>query len=364
MLKISKENLNGLYRKLSAAMPLYMPLKKAGEVNYGLWTEGAESSVETLKTVKSPKDLFFPQSETMMKFKTEGKSIEIVDVREEKKPFVLFGVRACDFKAFDVLDRVFLADPVDTYYQSRREAGVIVTLNTGRNLCESQMVLDRVPEIRYLMGCTGAFLMDVQQHERLSNHTLDIVTARQVNAIFRKYDTLIGIFYDDLVCNQADEIGQFTRFYPAEMKSVFDTHTVVPSLTATLAAREGGVDKFYVVFADAAAQQAALREIEPLPAFVTSAGFIDMEVMAQDANKGAILLELAERLHIRTDEILAIGDSENDVAMLQTAGVGVAMGNAKEHVREIADVVAPDNEHDGVAWTVERVLRGDFDGIG
>ena len=135
-------------------------------------------------------------------------------------------------------------------------AGVIVTLNTGRNLCESQMVLDRVPEIRYLMGCTGAFLMDVQQHERLSNHTLDIVTARQVNAIFRKYDTLIGIFYDDLVCNQADEIGQFTRFYPAEMKSVFDTHTVVPSLTATLAAREGGVDKFYVVFADAAAQQA------------------------------------------------------------------------------------------------------------
>ena len=58
MLKISKENLNGLYRKLSAAMPLYMPLKKAGEVNYGLWTEGAESSVETLKTVKSPKDLF------------------------------------------------------------------------------------------------------------------------------------------------------------------------------------------------------------------------------------------------------------------------------------------------------------------
>ena len=132
MLKISKENLNGLYRKLSAVMPLYMPLKKAGEVNYGLWTEGAESSVETLKTVKSPKDLFFPQSETMMNFKTEGKSIEIVDVREEKKPFVLFGVRACDFKAFDVLDRVFLADPVDTYYQSRREAGVIVTLACSR----------------------------------------------------------------------------------------------------------------------------------------------------------------------------------------------------------------------------------------
>ena len=60
------------------------------------------------------------------------------------------------------------------------------------------------------------------------------------------------------------------------------------------------------------------------------------------------------------EKTLAIGDSENDVAMLQTAGIGVAMGNAKEHVREIADVVAPDNEHDGVAWTVERLLRGEF----
>ena len=64
----------------------------------------------------------------MMKFKTDGKNIEIIDVRGEKAPFVLFGVKACDYKAIEVLDKVFLADPVDTYYQSRREATTIVTL--------------------------------------------------------------------------------------------------------------------------------------------------------------------------------------------------------------------------------------------
>ena len=58
MFKISKEKLNELYAKISAAMPLYLPLKKAGEVNYGLYEDGAEVSLETLKTVKSPKDLF------------------------------------------------------------------------------------------------------------------------------------------------------------------------------------------------------------------------------------------------------------------------------------------------------------------
>lgn len=72
--------------------------------------------------------MFFPQTENMMKFKTEGKNIEIIDVRDEKTPFVLFGVKACDYKAIEVLDKVFLADPVDTYYQARREATTIVTL--------------------------------------------------------------------------------------------------------------------------------------------------------------------------------------------------------------------------------------------
>lgn len=132
MLKIAKEKLGGLYEAISAFSPLWLPVKKAGEVNYALYAPGAEVSLETLKTVKSPKDLFFPQSETMMKFKTEGKKIEIVDVRTEKQPFVLFGVKGCDFRAFDVLDNVFLEEPVDTYYKARREAATVVTLACSR----------------------------------------------------------------------------------------------------------------------------------------------------------------------------------------------------------------------------------------
>ncbi len=134
MLKIAKERLNELYTKINESMGLFLPIKRAGEVNFAVWGEGKEVSLETLKTVKSPKNAFFPQSENLMKFKTEGKNIEIIDVREalsekiENRPFVMFGVKACDYKAIEVLDKVFLADPVDTYYQLRREAGIIVTL--------------------------------------------------------------------------------------------------------------------------------------------------------------------------------------------------------------------------------------------
>ena len=128
MFKIAKERLNELYAQINGQMGLFIPVKKAGEVNYEVWREGKEVSLETLKTVKSPKNMFFPQTENMMKFKTEGKNLEIIDVRDEKRPFVLFGVNACDYKAIEVLDMVFLADPVDTYYQSRRNATTIVTL--------------------------------------------------------------------------------------------------------------------------------------------------------------------------------------------------------------------------------------------
>ncbi len=135
MFKIAKERLNELYAKINESMGLMLPIKKAGEVNYEVWREGKEVSLETLKTVKSPKNMFFPQTENMMKFKTDGKNIEVIDVRrdyKEEKCFVLFGVKACDYKAIEVLDKVFLADPVDTYYQSRREATTIVTLACSR----------------------------------------------------------------------------------------------------------------------------------------------------------------------------------------------------------------------------------------
>lgn len=87
---------------------------------------------KALNTVRSAKDFFFPQTENLMDFKLRGKTIEIVDTRSETEDFVLFGVRACDVKSFEILDRVFLSDPVDTYYKNRREHGIIMSLACSR----------------------------------------------------------------------------------------------------------------------------------------------------------------------------------------------------------------------------------------
>ncbi len=128
MRKIAKEKLGALLAAVGRDKPLYIPaLDASGQARFTRWHEGLEMA-RALNTVRSAKDFFFPQTENLVDFKVKGKQIEIIDPRSEQEDFVLFGVRACDARSFEILDKVFLADPVDTYYQSRREHGTVVTL--------------------------------------------------------------------------------------------------------------------------------------------------------------------------------------------------------------------------------------------
>ena len=132
MRKSSVESMNAIFAEIAKSAALYLPVDESnGKAKYTKWEEGKVWS-EALNTVRSPKDLFFPQTEDLMKFKTSGKNIEIVDIRDESEDFVVFGVRACDVKSFEVLDRVFLSEPVDSFYASRREHGVVVALACSR----------------------------------------------------------------------------------------------------------------------------------------------------------------------------------------------------------------------------------------
>ena len=128
MLKCSLNSINYVFSEIAKAATLYLPVDgKDGNAVYTKWEEGKEWS-NALNTVRSPKDFFFPQTENLMAFKTAGKTIEIVDTRSETEDFVIFGVRACDVKSFEILDRVFLSEPVDTFYAARRAHGVIVSV--------------------------------------------------------------------------------------------------------------------------------------------------------------------------------------------------------------------------------------------
>ena len=128
MFKCSLDQIQNLFAKIAEGAKLYLPIDNVdGTASFGEWQEGTAWS-NALNTTKSPKDFFFPQTEDLMRFKTEGKNIEVIDVRKECQEFVVFGVRACDVKSFDILDRVFLSEPRDSFYAMKREKGIIVSL--------------------------------------------------------------------------------------------------------------------------------------------------------------------------------------------------------------------------------------------
>ncbi|MBQ9561406.1 MAG: HAD family phosphatase [Prevotella sp.] len=79
-----------------------------------------------------------------------------------------------------------------------------------------------------------------------------------------------------------------------------------------------------------------------------------IELLPQGIDKGPSLLALGEQLGIAPSEIMAFGDSFNDIHMLRLAGIGVAMGNAEEAIKQAADFVTLDNNHDGVAYALEH----------
>ncbi len=127
MRKISLDKLDMLFAEIASDKKLYLPVDTSAGAKFEEWAEGKVLS-NALNTVRSAKDFFFPQTENLVDFKVEGKNIEIIDTRSECEDFVVFGVRACDVKSFDILDRVFLTDPVDTYYKNRRDHGVIMSM--------------------------------------------------------------------------------------------------------------------------------------------------------------------------------------------------------------------------------------------
>ncbi len=158
MFKIKAENLPALFRKIAAEQELYLPVKEAGQVNFAAWSENAESenaevSLDTLKTVKSPKDAFFPQSENLYSCVKDGKKISIEPGALKEQNFVLFGMKACDIQGVKVLDNVFLSEPVDTCVKDGKkisiEPGALKEQNFvlfGMKACDIQgvKVLDNV----------------------------------------------------------------------------------------------------------------------------------------------------------------------------------------------------------------------------
>jgi len=129
MFTLPESKINEFFKLIASKGELYIPQdNNTGKADFALWNEGAKLS-KALKTVRSAKDFFFPKAENLVNLRMEGKHVTVEDPRKELNDFVVFGVRACDAKSFEIVDAVYLKmDPVDSYYKNRRDHGTVITL--------------------------------------------------------------------------------------------------------------------------------------------------------------------------------------------------------------------------------------------
>ncbi len=125
-------DLPALFAAISERMPLYLPAESApGIAAFRLYEEGV-AYCDAIRGVKSPKELFFPQNEDIARFTVGGEGLSVEEAPRAREDFAVFGVRACDLRALEALDRVFLDEPRDSLYAARRAHGILLTMACER----------------------------------------------------------------------------------------------------------------------------------------------------------------------------------------------------------------------------------------
>lgn len=238
--------------------------------------------------------------------------------------------------------------------------GIEILPVTGRPLCGLPKMVKELAGLRYAITANGARILDLKDGIVLREQLVDTKTAEQILEILGKYDTLREIYYDGTGYAKRAELEKIHQFFEEGPMAEYvrTTRQPVEDLMEKFYKENRAVDKVQGVFADLEERKKALNEIKQLKGVtVTGALKNNIEVNAAGVNKGDALLWLADYLGIAAQETMAFGDGDNDIALLEKAGTGVAMKNGREEVKDVADVVTERlNDEEGVAQFIEKYV--------
>ena len=243
--------------------------------------------------------------------------------------------------------------------RSAAARGVEILPCTGRVQGESIFVCEALQVCRYLATCNGSLIYDLQQKKQLQCTSMSLETALQLIDILERNEVFYQIYgVNDSYCShrsmqRIDHSGVIQSYIDAyrDTQILFDDFT-------QLAKRDGVVAlKFFASSTDIPTITRVRHEIDQVPGIRTTSSLPhNIEILCDGIDKFTAIAQFAKTLGIAPQEMMALGDSENDINLVQHAGIGVAMENGVPEIKQVADFVAPSNNADGVAVAVERFL--------
>ncbi len=240
------------------------------------------------------------------------------------------------------------------------EAGIFVVPATGRIYAGVPEELRALPFIRYLILGNGATVYDREADRILYSAEIPPQTAVEVLEWLDGFAAIYDCYQDNQGYMTAEMWEKADRYAPSPvyLQMIRTLRKPVPDLKEHLRARGRSVQKLQAFCETDEVQAQVLektaRRFSGLS--VTTSIARNVEINDGRANKGAGLQALCDFLGIGTGTAVAFGDGFNDLSMIRTAGIGVAMGNSVQAVLDAADRIAPGNDEDGVGRVVEELL--------
>lgn len=266
------------------------------------------------------------------------------------------------------LDGTLLTNKKEIPYYTRKilkeamRRGIIVLPATGRPVSGIPEELRNYPGIRYAITSNGARVVDLLEGKVLIERLLPIEKAKKALETLQKYDTLQEVYFEGQ--GYAEKLDQIERYHhnPHMRNYILSTRKHTPDVMELAKERNQDMDKVQALFADQDERKEAWKELEAQEGIVlvSSLGY-NIEINAAGVNKGSALIELGKILGIQREEIMACGDGDNDIEMVKEAGFGVAMDNAADRVKAVADYITESNDKEGVAKAIERFALGGGD---
>ncbi len=211
-----------------------------------------------------------------------------------------------------------------------RKRGVHVCIATGRPLKKALPLIEKLGISEPCIFADGAVIYDPSKHAFIEKRPLSLEKIDEVASRLEGLGAYIGLL------NMDGEVP-----YAKGMDISDGTGIIVSGGDAV------DIDRMYARIRDIDA--VIIRRI-----YSTWEGYPLIMITDMLATKQVAVLHLMEYFHVTADEIVAVGDSENDISMILAAGIGIAMGNSSEGLKSIAEDVAPSVSNDGVAAVIEK----------
>lgn len=240
--------------------------------------------------------------------------------------------------------------------QEAKKQGTKVVLSTGRPLPGVTPLLQELnltDDGDYVICFNGAVVQEVKSKKVLCNLEMKFDDFNLIyNEIYKKHDTFIHINTPTSLVTPNEIPGEYTKL-EAKINQIPIKHIPIEHINDNI--------KFCKVMITDNPEKLELI-MKNIPDYfydkytiVRSAPFF-LEFLNKDANKGNALKSLCKSIDIPIEKAIAVGDEENDQHMIKYAGLGVAMGNARESIKDIADFVTTSNNDHGVANVINKFI--------